>query len=186
MGLRRSPNCFSRLRLHFVGTDYAPATKAVESVIPIARQYGVEDFVSEQTGRIPYFDALALLQKSDFLLVPGSDDPRYTASKIVPYLYAAKPLLAVFNVNSPVVALLEKFRCGGLISFDSKKSDKKCAKQLLDVWEQLLFCRDDLNTIDPSSLKSFFPETMAEKQCRLFDEVQSRKAPRRPNGEAAA
>ena len=46
---------------------------------------GIRAFVSESPLRIPYLQALTTLRKADFLLVPGTDDPTYTASKIYPY-----------------------------------------------------------------------------------------------------
>ena len=42
----------------------------------------------------------------DALFMPGSDDPAYTASKIYPYLLTRKPLLAIFNAESPALAVL--------------------------------------------------------------------------------
>jgi hypothetical protein len=185
IGLTRSPHVFSRIRLHFVGTDYAPSSKSRESVRPIALKYGVDRFVTEVATRVPYFHGLGLLKKSNFLLVPGSEDPRYTASKILPYLYLSKPLFAVFNERSPVMSILERYRCAGAIGFGSQHSDEDCARELVDAWEHFLSHPDKGNTIEPSSLKPFFSSVMTEHQCRVFDEVQSKGHASRTGSEMA-
>ncbi|HEX8490310.1 MAG TPA: glycosyltransferase, partial [Chthoniobacterales bacterium] len=90
-GVARFPDVFSKVRLHFVGTSYAMPHDATPSVLPIAEKYGVTPFVDETVPRVPYFHALRLVEDADFLIVPGSEDPQYTASKIYPYILARKP-----------------------------------------------------------------------------------------------
>ncbi|HKO19094.1 MAG TPA: hypothetical protein VJU82_09425, partial [Acidobacteriaceae bacterium] len=97
-----SPQLVANLRLHFIGTDYAIGDRASKSVEPIAREFGVADLVYESPHRVPYFVALRCLADADALIVPGSDDPQYTASKIYPYILAKKPLLAIFHERSSV------------------------------------------------------------------------------------
>jgi len=173
LGLQRSPRSFSRLRLHFVGTDYAPPGKAVGTVKPIAVELGVGELVTETTARVPYFHGLELLKKGQFLLVPGSADPRYTASKIIPYLYLSKPLFAVFNTSSPVMPILEKQQCAAAIAFGAQSSDEDCVRALTDAWEQFLAHPEKAKTADPRSLAAYSSDTMTERQCRIFDAVQS-------------
>lgn len=173
LGLQRSPHSFSRLRLHFVGTDYAPPGKAVGTVKPIAVKFGVEDQVTETTTRVPYFHGLELLKKGHFLLVPGSEDSRYTASKIIPYLYLSKPLFAVFNTSSPAMLILEEQPCAAAIAFGAQTSDEDCARALTDAWEQYLAHPEKTKAADPRTLAAFSSDTMTERQCRIFDAVQS-------------
>lgn len=186
IGLQRSPDSFSRLRLHFVGTDYAPAKMSRESVRPIANKHGVGQFVTEVSTRVPYFHGLQLLKKADFLLVPGSEDPRYAASKIVPYLYLSKPLFTVFNESSPVVSLLERYRCAGSIAFGSKSTDAECAYELVSAWQHLLAHPEKGSDMERPSLEPFFAEPMTKHQCTVFDMVQASRLGDRLNpGEAA-
>ena len=71
----------------------------------------------ELPRRIPYFEALQCLVDADALLVPGSDDPGYTASKLYPYILAVKPLLAVFHEASTVLDVLRRTGAGTVVSF---------------------------------------------------------------------
>ena len=101
---REDPNA-SRLRLHFVGTSNQSAS-ATYRVRPVADECGVADVVSETPGRVDYLDALAVLTQASGILLLGSSEPHYTASKLYPALLAKRPLLALFHEASSVVSIL--------------------------------------------------------------------------------
>jgi hypothetical protein len=123
-----------RLRLHFLGTSYAPAGEGIPSIAPLAASYGLGAIVEERTDRLPLSLTLASLKAADALLVLGSNDPGYTASKLVPYLLARRPLLAVMHEQSLVCDLLQ--RCGGgqLVSFSSTISTDVLAGRIAGCW----------------------------------------------------
>ena len=111
------PQAWSNLRMHFVGTSYAPVGRAEMTVEPVARECGVADLVEERTGRVPYFEALQLLRQSEAILVIGSDSPAYSASKLYPCLLARRPLLALLHEDSPAVEILRRCRAGVVVTF---------------------------------------------------------------------
>ena len=57
---RRDDPAASRLRLHFFGTSNQ-SDSAVDRVLPMARECGVADAVTEVPGRLDYLDALSVL-----------------------------------------------------------------------------------------------------------------------------
>jgi len=118
LGLDLAPEVFGKVQLHFIGTDYAPAHLAKKTMEPVAREFQLDRRVHEWPVRIPYFEALRLLLDADFLLVPGSDDPNYTASKIYPYILAEKPLLGIFHPSSSVCDVLQETRAGLVFPLD--------------------------------------------------------------------
>jgi hypothetical protein len=120
----------SDLRLHFIGTSYAAAGRGVKTIEPLATKYGLEGIVMEHPDRIPYSETLRCLLDADALVVPGSDDPGYTASKIYPYLLAEKPLMAVFHERSSVVELIRQVGGGVVVGFDSGESPEAIAKRI--------------------------------------------------------
>lgn len=122
------------LRLHFLGTSYAAAGTGEALIAPLARAYGLGDLVEESTDRIPYSEALARLKGADALLVPGSDDPAYTASKIYPYLLAGRPLLAVFHERSGVVDLIAKAGGGVCVSFAQGEAPETLGARIAEAW----------------------------------------------------
>jgi len=130
--LGQQPALRNRLQLHFIGTSYAAAGHGQKSIQPIAEEFGLQNVVIEHTDRIPYSQTLRCLLDADALIVPGSDDPGYTASKIYPYLLAGKPLLAVFHENSSVVSLLQKVGGGVCVTFKTGEPAEEIAKRILE------------------------------------------------------
>jgi hypothetical protein len=114
-GLAVNPEIFGKLRFYFIGTSYAPAGKGTPTILPLAEKYGVAANVVEITDRISYYHTLLTLQQADALFIPGSDDPKYTASKVYPYLLTGKPLLAIFNEQSNAVKAIKECTSDALV-----------------------------------------------------------------------
>jgi hypothetical protein len=174
-GLDFNPALFARLRVHFIGTDYAPNELAVRTVHPIAEACGVGAYVTEHPQRVPYFEALQLLLDADFLLVPGSDDAQYTASKIFPYIMAHRPLLAVFHERSTVCDLLHRTSAGKVLQFNDDSQTATLAREFQADWASLLA---SLPFAPPTDWQAFAPFTareMTRQQCALFDQVLQAK-----------
>ncbi len=93
------------MRFHFIGTDYAPPPLGRFWALPIAEAEGVAEQVDEHCYRVPYFDALHYLVNADALIVVGSNDATYSASKIFPYLFARRPLLTIVHESSLMLEL---------------------------------------------------------------------------------
>jgi len=102
---RRDDPAAARLRLHFVGTSNQSRSDAYR-VLPLARDCGVADVVTEVPGRLDYLDALSELTHASGILLLGSSEPHYTASKLYPALLAKRPILALFHEASSVVSIL--------------------------------------------------------------------------------
>jgi len=119
VGLEQEKDLFSKIKLFFIGTSYAKEGMGLKTIEPIAEKFGLQNQVIEITDRIPYFNTLKVLGDADLLVVPGSTDTNYTASKIYPYILAKRPLIAVFNKNSTVNTILNKTKAGKLVSFNN-------------------------------------------------------------------
>lgn len=171
LGIRRSPERFSKLRLHFVGTDYACGERAKATVEPVARACGIGGYVEEHPLRVPYFEGLQLLLDADFLLVPGSDDPQYTASKLYPYILARKPMFAVFHERSGVCGILRETRAGGLLTFHTGDPPETYAGRLFEMWDSMLAGLPCAPETDWAAFEPFRARQIARAQCELFDEV---------------
>ncbi len=102
---RREDPAAARLRLHFFGTSNQSHADACR-VLPIARACGVADLVTEMPGRLDYLDALSVLANASGILLLGSSERHYTASKLYPALLAKRPILALFHEASSVVSIL--------------------------------------------------------------------------------
>lgn len=122
------------LKLHFVGTSYAPPGKGVPVVAPLAKQFGLQDIVHEQTDRVPYSTALKCLLDSSAIIATGSNDATYNASKLLPYILAEKPFLAVFHKDSPASSLLRTIGGATHIEFSREDSESQIAHQITCCW----------------------------------------------------
>jgi glycosyltransferase involved in cell wall biosynthesis len=102
----RRPELYRRLRLHFIGTSNERKPDAPHRVIQHALELGVADVVSEHPTRIDYLDALTVQVQASALLLMGSSEHHYTASKLYPALLAERPLLAIYHRLSSVSTIL--------------------------------------------------------------------------------
>jgi hypothetical protein len=157
-----------KLRIHFIGTNYAPKGQGAKTVEPLAAEFGLGDVVSEITDRIPYFEALQCLLDADALFVPGSDDSGYTASKIYPYILARKPLLAVFHEQSSVVEVLNKTRAGTVVTFKNGDKVETIAEKISTTgWLQNPIVPDT----DWSAFEPYTAREMTRRLCEVFDKA---------------
>lgn len=164
----RAPAQFADLRLKFVGTSYADPARAKPSVGPIAEQYGVADLVEESPLRINPAAVRELLDGAEALLLPGSDDPGYVASKLQSLLAMAKPMLAIVHADGDLVAALQG-QAGvvvcGFADSDAKAADA-LAKRIEDQWMSI-----DLSELPlhPRRLADHSPQAMTRQLAAVFD-----------------
>ena len=158
------------LRLYFIGTSYAPEGRTKKTIYPIAEEFGVGAQVIEITRRISFYHTLATLQMADALFIPGSDDPKYTASKIYPYLLTQKPLLAVFNKASAALDTLREY--GVLNTFNY---DEVSAEQLIKFFKYVLKNQFGKQTYNPKAIDKYSGRQMSKEMSKLFDKVISGK-----------
>ena len=187
-GLQASPQLFRRLRLHFVGTTYAP--HATEQVMPIARQMGMESVVTESPARVPYLDALQILLGSDAVVVIGSDAPHYTASKVFPYILSRKPLLAIFHEESTVVKIATETRAGRLVTYNNTDRPPSQGVPKIRAWlDTLLSSPGELVPYtDWAAFEAYTTRAMSQRLAAAFDTVVAKQtgAPDAASGAAIA
>jgi hypothetical protein len=172
-GLRRDPGLFGRVQLHFVGTSYAQDPD--EQIMPIAREYGVDRHVNEHPSRIPYFQTLRMLRDADHLIVPGTDDPDYTASKLYPYILAKRPILAVFNERSSVVNILNSTGAGKAVTFGKRPNCDALADRIFKAWCDLLKSLPFTPETNWDAFQPYTAEAMTRRQVEVFNKVVTTK-----------
>jgi hypothetical protein len=170
-GLAVDNDSFKNLHFWFIGTSYAPAGSGKKTIEPIAAENNLAGYVTEITDRLPYFESLYLLDKADILVIPGSTDTHYTASKIFPYLILQKRLLAVFNKNSSVVKMLQQLEYGELVAFDqSTKQAGEYVDDCLGRMQKLLSGTYN-HALNNVLFEPYKAHAKARAQVDFFDEV---------------
>lgn len=139
-GLRVSPALFERLRLHFVGTSYDPLNPE-PSVLPLAREAGLEDIVTERPRRLSYLDALRTMLDSHALLIVGTDAKHYTASKVFPCILSRRPFLAVFHEASNIGRIVTETRSGEFVGYGDGAPVAAKAAEIHGCLERILGMR---------------------------------------------
>jgi hypothetical protein len=164
------PDLRSTLRIHFVGTSYAPVGRAVKSVEPIAEKFGIADIIVEQPERIPYFEVLALYSASDLVLMIGSEFSDYTASKLFNCMLSKKKVLALFHCDSLVTALAQGLPCVFFATFGPQIEGSKFE---CDVMRGLKWGLDENNyrPCDEGSLAPWLADASTRVQCEIFDRI---------------
>jgi hypothetical protein len=166
-----------KLRFDFVGTDYAPPPLGREHVLPVARAEGVEAFVREHCYRVPYFDALFYLRNASALVVTGSNDPGYAASKLFPYVLARRPLLLIAREDSALLGFARQIRAGVQVAFDAAAAPETAAEEVRQRW----FANGASERYLPHDDAAFAPFTAAhltQQLAAVFDEAARRRPAR--------
>jgi hypothetical protein len=117
-GLQQSGSDLGRrLRLRCYGTSNLTWGHGRYAVLPIARELGVGAAVSELPERIPYLEALAVQRASDIVLVMGSRDRYYHASKLYPAILSGRPVLALCHEASSIRSVMSATGAGACVTF---------------------------------------------------------------------
>lgn len=117
--VRRRPELGHRLAVNFIGTSNQPNGFHRYAVLPLAEQLGLGGVVREVPQRLPYLEALQVLAKSDGLILIGSMESHYTASKIYPNLQSGRPYVSLFHRESSAHAILAAAGGGRALGFSN-------------------------------------------------------------------
>lgn len=128
------PQEAGRHRFHFIGTDYAPPPLGRFWALPVATNEAIRQYVAEHCYRVPYFDALHYLTHADSLIVMGSNDPSYSASKIFPYLLAHRPLLVIAHEKSLMLPLALSEGIPGCHPFNNPSDIDSQVDRIYEDW----------------------------------------------------
>ncbi len=163
---------WAEIRIHFVGTSYAPPERAEKTIEPLAKVYGLDDLIDEHPGRIAYFEAQQVLVDSEAILLIGSNDSSYTASKLYPSILAKKPILAVFNEQSSVVKILQTCQAGQVVTFGKNISEEQTIQTIQTYLSQMLCpSRSSLVQTNWEAFQAYTAQAMTQKLCQLFDQA---------------
>ena len=166
-----------QVKLHFeaIGTAYYSGSAATQTFEPLATEFGLEKWVAEQPLRLSYHATLRSLLDSDALVVFGSDDPSYTASKIYPYLLAKRPLLALFHKSSSVVSIIADVGGGQCVTFDETGFTSK-AQAEIELFFTKLIDGEAIVPLDSVRFEKYSARTQARHLAAWFDQVIRKSA----------
>lgn len=169
-----NPLMATKLKLHFVGTNYSPVHRTFKVVQPLADRFGLSDLVEEHPSRVPYFEALALMVESDAVLLVGSISADYTASKLFNCVMSGKPILAIFHENSLVSRIARDFPNIFLASFNKDATEPgfvaRTSQGIKWILSQSLIAHGWESLLTPHTA-----ENLTKKICEIFEKLSARK-----------
>ena len=175
----RRPGLYRRLRLRFFGTSNQTAPDAPARVLPVARELGVEGCVTEIAPRIDYLDALTVQIDATGILMMGSSEPHYTASKLYPGLLAERPILAVYHEASSVVEILRRAArppAARLVTYDDTRRAESRAEAIYEELRALIENPIyDRRAVDPVVMSEYSAETLAGKLAAVLEQACARR-----------
>ncbi len=141
-------------KMHFLGTGYYPGITIKE----ISKDYNVADRVNEIQDRFPFLEILNFLAKAKGVIVIGSTEKHYTASKIFQSLLSKRPVFAVFHEESSVVEILKEVNGDQyLVKYSEGDDFETMVKKIKPVLYEYLFnpqWNPNLSKLDKYSSKA--------------------------------
>jgi hypothetical protein len=173
---RDTPKLAEQLRLTFVGTSNQPpgmvASPASHLVSPIAAETGVSDLVLEHPPRVPFVEALDLMARANGLLLLGSDEPHYTASKIYPALMSGRPYLSIFHSSSSSHRILSGAGGGAAIAFNDVGHLPSLVTSIASAIRRLAEQPATLGSVKPESYADYTASAVARKFADVLERVR--------------
>jgi Glycosyl transferase 4-like domain len=171
---REHPALAERLQLNFVGTSNQPAGGGAHLVSPIAEAADVGDLVREHPPRVPFLEALSILASSNGLLIIGSDEPHYTASKIYPGLMSGTPFLSLFHSASSAHHILSEAGGGLAYGFETLDGLAALRPALAQGLAQLVEAPASLGSANPQAYEAFTASNVAGRYAEIFEQVSQK------------
>jgi hypothetical protein len=160
----------SRLRLHFIGTGSVPSDPSSHLVAPWAERLGVSRMVKEHPARICYLDALNHLKHSNAVLVLGSSEPHYTASKVFQAVLARRPVVGILHAQSTAARILRQANAGPVVTFDETHPASARVEEIRQAFLEALW-KDSYapERVDWEAFRAYSAEAMTERLAAAFD-----------------
>ena len=165
----RRPDLAKLIQINFVGTG----TGAQGNIAPLLKSHGLGDVISEYPERVPYTRVANILLESDYLMLIGSDEPHYTASKIYPSLLSGKPYIAIYHTASTAFDILTRYDGGFVIGFrsggDLDHISDRVSEHLVQIAEKTGVVWQPDNTV----LQPYTAKSVANQYANILDEISS-------------
>jgi hypothetical protein len=161
-----------QFRLELIGTSYAFGSRVERTMAPILQQSLPAGTVTEDHERIGYLEALRKLKEASRLVLFGSDDPGYTASKLYNYILARRPLLVICREESSTARIVRETKAGELMTFGEEevRSGGRIRpewKQAMGRWLEMDPAKEPVT--DWHEFQPYTARKMTERLCRFFN-----------------
>jgi len=160
------PNFQEDYLVYLKGTSYVGGTNLKQIGLEIAKSYGLNN-IQEDPLRVSMLEVLNTLSTVNGLIIFGTDEPNYTASKIYPYVQSRKPILAILHQNSSAFKILNEITNATVIPINATK--EIILKKILIFLQQVR--SNEKLIVNEEEFEKFSAKYMTKKQTELFQQV---------------
>ena len=164
------PRLADGAQFNFIGTVTGGSVEN-RLVDAIAAQEGATPWVKESPARLPLFEALAVMKRSQGLMLVGSDEPHYTASKIYPALMSGTPYVSLFHAASSAHAILASAGGGRAFGFTDAQELTDVVPRLAEGLRVLVQDPTAMGSADPHAYALYTAQAVAARYAAVFDRV---------------
>ncbi len=164
------------LHLLFIGTGANPGDPGSGLVRPIALEMGCGEWVCEIANRQSYLEVLATLHEAHAVMVIGSTERHYTASKTFQAMLSRKPILAILHEASTAAGFLQDQPGVRLTTISEGESVTQWMPRIADSIGWALQLPSGCEFRRNGALESFSAREMTRRLAQLFDRVLHRVA----------
>jgi hypothetical protein len=142
------------IHLFFLGTGKYRG----KQIADYAADFGLDDIVHENRERFPFLTILNFLSAASTVLVIGSTEKHYTASKIFQALLSKRPVFSVFHHESSAVKIQEEAGADRfLVRYRPEMSSEELKEAFMESLRDIVMHSDswcpNLGALDPYSAK---------------------------------
>jgi len=159
------------IRLFFIGTGPYPAKR----ITAYAEDYGLQDIVIEHRERYPFLHILNFLSRADRVMLFGSTERHYTASKTFQCLLSNRPMFSMLHTKSSAVEVLKNSHAERYL-YEYKDGDGKDV--IVGQLKPILIDLQSVETWRPNldSLESYTSKQSAKVLAEAMDRVLLEKS----------
>ena len=163
--IKRQAALPTEARFYFLGTGSTNGPTVVDH----ARAAGVEDLVTEVPDRFPFLHILHFLKAAAGVLIIGSTEQHYTASKTFQCLLSGRPVFAMLHQASEAAAILRTSRADSyLVAYQSDQTPGDFQNKTLETLKRYLGNSQPWAP-DLAALAPYSADSAAGKLAAVFD-----------------
>lgn len=164
--LKKDNKWDANIRLYFVGTGPYPAKR----ITAYAEDYGLANIVTEYRERSPFLHVLNFLSKADKVMLFGSIEKHYTASKTFQCLLSERPLLSMLHAESSAVKVIKAANADAYLLAYHEGDEKS---KIVDELKPILVNLQNVEGWQPnlSSLDSYTSKQSAKVLAEAMDKA---------------
>ncbi|MEH6535211.1 MAG: hypothetical protein V7719_02375 [Psychroserpens sp.] len=168
--LKKAGKWDDKIKLYFVGTGLYPAKR----ITSYAKDCGLEEIVIERRERFPFLHILNFLSKADRVMLFGSTEKHYTASKTFQCLLSERPLLSMLHNESSAVDVIKQVNADAfLMPYQDNDSKTDIINKLKPIIEQ--FQEEVTWNLDLKPLDKYTSKQSAKVLADAMDEALSKQ-----------